>query len=319
MGESATASKPAPELLYYRPWQGSFRSSAAGVWPVARTSLGMLLQPRFFWVLYGLGLLIFLAFFFGQYLLALAQAQVDGADADTSFFMRALLPRLRKLLRLDGSPESYRQLFQYQGHMLMIILALAGSVVIGNDLRFGSLPYYLSKPLTREHYLLGKGLAVAFLINMLTTIPALILYLQYLLITPEGLAGIDVGGQVLLLIGILGYGLLLTVTLTVLLLATATWLRQTVPLIMAWATLFFFFRLLSSALVDGLHLNRHWRLIDLWNNLVLVGTVSLGLDPEQLRPSPQPPWGEAALILTGVCIACLTYLIRRIQAVEVVR
>jgi ABC-2 type transport system permease protein len=315
MGESA--SRPVPELLYYRPWQGSFRPPSAGVWPVARTALGLLLRPRFFWVLYACGLLIFLAFFFGQYLLALAQAQISGADADTSFFLRALLPRLRKVLRLDGSPESYRQLFQYQGHMLMIILALAGSIVIGNDLRFGSLPYYLAKPLSRGHYLLGKGLAVAFLVNMLTTIPALIIYLQYLLISPEGVG--DPRYQVALVFGILGYGLLLTMVLTILLLATATWLRQTVPLIMAWATLFFFFRLVAAALVDGLNLNRHWRLIDLWNDMVLVGSACLGLDPSRLRPPPQPPWGEAALILTGVCIVCLTYLIRRIQAVEVVR
>ena len=32
--------------------------------------------------------------------------------------------------------------------MVMIVLALAGSVLIGNDFRFGSLPFYLSKPLS---------------------------------------------------------------------------------------------------------------------------------------------------------------------------
>ena len=42
----------------------------------------------------------------------------------------------------------------------MIVLALAGSVLVGNDFRFGSLPFYLSKPLGRWHYVLGKCLAV---------------------------------------------------------------------------------------------------------------------------------------------------------------
>ncbi len=67
--------------------------------------------------------------------------------------------------------------------MVMIVLALAGSVLIGNDFRYGSLRVaYLSKPLSRRHYLLGKGLAVAVFINLLTTLPALALFVEYGLI-----------------------------------------------------------------------------------------------------------------------------------------
>ena len=51
----------------------------------------------------------------------------------------------------------------------MIVLALAGAVLVGNDFRFGSLPFYLSKPLGRWHYVLGKCLAVAVFVNLMTT------------------------------------------------------------------------------------------------------------------------------------------------------
>ena len=61
----------------------------------------------------------------------------------------------------------------------MIVLALAGSVLVGNDFRFGSLPFYLSKPLGRWHYVLGKCLAVAVFVNVMTTILALILLVEY--------------------------------------------------------------------------------------------------------------------------------------------
>ena len=54
------------------------------------------------------------------------------------------------------------------------------------------------------------------------------------------------------------------------LVATASWLRRTVPLIMAWTTLFLFLRLLASALVDGLHLNPV-AAVDLWNDTYVVG------------------------------------------------
>ena len=63
--------------------------------------------------------------------------------------------------------------------MVMVMLALAGSVLVGNDFQFGSLPFYLSKPLSSWHYLLGKCLAVAVFVNLMTTLPALVLFVQY--------------------------------------------------------------------------------------------------------------------------------------------
>jgi hypothetical protein len=122
-----------------------------------------------------------------------------------------------------------------------------------------------------------------------------------------------------LLLGILGYGLVLTVTLTLLLLATAIWLRRTVPLIMTWTALFFFCRSLATALVDKLQFSPRWRLIDLWNSTSLIGKVCLGIRARPGRPVMQPSWHEAALVLVGVSLLCLTYLIRRIRAVEIVK
>jgi ABC-2 type transport system permease protein len=308
-----------PELLHYRPWRGDFHPPVVSVWPIARVALASIFRRWMFWVIYLLGLLIFLLFFFGQYLLSWAQAQAGESSVRVGGLGRmnpSLLIRLfRDLLKLDGGPETYRNFFAYQGYIVMIVLALAGSILIGNDLRFGSLPYYLSKPLSRWHYLLGKGLAVAVFINLMTTIPAVILFVQWAML--ESWDYLYEGR--FLLLGILGYGLVLTVTLTLLLLATATWLRRTVPLIMTWTTLFFFCRLLSAALVDGLRFSPRWRLIDLWNSTYLIGNMCLGLDPRTIRPAHQPPWYEAALVLGGVCLLCLTYLIHRIRAVEIVR
>src|SRR5207249_7540779 len=80
-----------------------------------------------------------------------------------------------------------------------------------------------------------------------------------------------------LLLGILGYGLVLTFCLTLVLLATATWLRRTVPMIMVWTTFFLFLRLLGGALVDGLHYDARWRLIDLWHIRYVVGHAGVGV------------------------------------------
>jgi hypothetical protein len=168
-------------------------------------------------------------------------------------------------------------------------------------------------------------------INLMTTLPALILFVQYGLLASwryffsDGTAIPLGGGYALhlpvnpLLLGILGYGLVLTVCLSLLLLATATWLRKTVPMIMVWTTLFLFLRLLAASLVDGLHYDARWRLIDLWHSTYLVGNAMLGIPPYAISHAPQPQIWESSLVLGVVCLLCLTYLSFRIRAVEIVR
>jgi len=295
-----------PSLLHYRPWRGQLRDPAWSVWPIARVGLGIVLRRKLFWGLYALALLFFLMFFFGQYLLAYA---------DTMDLPPIILQQARGGLHLDGTGTMYRNFFRFQGSMVVIVLALAGSVLMGNDFQFGSLPFYLSKPLSPQHYLAGKFLAVAVLVNLVTTLPALILFAQYGLLTSWDyfLDNAD------LVAGIVAYGLVLTACLSLLLLAMAGWLRRTIPLIMAWTTLFFFLRQLAFALVYILGYDVRWRLIDLWNNTLLVGTACLGVPRDSIRPLPQPETYEAALVLGAVCTVCLIYLNLRIRAVEIVR
>jgi len=300
-----------PGLLYYRPWTGTFHAPWRSVWPIARVALGVMMRRRLFWVLYVAGMLIFLLFYFGQYLAAFAETVSGGEKGGTN--LRQLIHQF--LTFLNGSGETYRVFIHYQGYIVMIVLALAGAIVIGNDVRFGSLPFYLSKALAPRHYLLGKALAIAVFINLLTTLPALVLFLEFGLLYDYNYLWENYA----LLLGILGYGAVLTATLTLLLLATALWLRQTVPLIMLWTTLFVLCRFLAGALVGVLGLDPRWRLIDLWNNMFLVGNACLGMDPRTIKPSSQPTLLEASLVLVGVSVACLIYLIQRIRGVEVVR
>jgi ABC-2 type transport system permease protein len=321
-------------LLHYRPWRGEFRGPGRAVWPIARTALGMLLRRKLFWCLYAAGLLVFLMFFFGTFLLDWAQTQLGNMPFKLSVRQRQfssgdLIRNVQKGLQvLNGSRETFSYFFLYQGAILMVVLALAGSVLVGNDFHFGSLPFYLSKPVSRWHYILGKCLAVGVVVNLLTTLPALALFVQHGLDeweyftdpdffwrtnTGSGPAGLP------LLLGVLGYGLLLTVCLSVMLVATACWVRRTMPMIMVWTTAFVFCRLLAELLVDGLQYDERWRLIDLWNNLRLVGFTMLGVEWRDIRPAPQPPVHEAALVLGVVCALCLTYLNLRTRAVEIVK
>jgi ABC-type transport system involved in multi-copper enzyme maturation permease subunit len=288
-------------------------------WPIARVALEQLFRYRLFWALYGLALMVFLMYFFGQYIFAWAATQggdvaLRGQDR-LVVKLRPIGLAMSKALAFNGSAETFRNFFWYEASTLMIVLALAGSVLIGNDFRFGSLSFYLSKPISRWHYLLGKGLAVAIFLNLFTTLPAILLFVQYGLLDSWEYF-LDDGH---LLVGILAYGMLLTATLTVILLALAAWLQRTVPLIMAWTTLFVFCPLMSRAMVERLNLSPRLRLFDLWNCTYVIGNRLLGIAQDAIKPSPQPAAWEAALVLSGATLLCLIYLVLRVRAVEVVQ
>jgi ABC-type transport system involved in multi-copper enzyme maturation permease subunit len=305
-------------LLHYRPWRGQFRSPVLCVWPIARVGLALIFRRKLFWGLYALALMMFLLFFFGQYLLAWAESQMGESSVPVMGLKanpRWLVQFFREFLKLNGTGESYRTFMALQGHIVMVVLALAGSVLVGNDVQHGSLPFYLSKPVSSWHYLLGKMLAVGVFVNLMTTLPALVLFVQYGLL--ESWDYFADNWQ--LAAGILGYGLVITVSLSLLLVATASWLRRTVPLVMTWTTVFVFLRLLSRAMVEELHYDARWRLLDLWNSALLVGNYLLSVVPRAGHSPPEPEWYEGALVLGGVCALCLTYLTLRIRAVEIVR
>jgi hypothetical protein len=324
-------------VLHYRPWRSQFHSPGFSIWPIARISLWMIFRRKLFWVLYAIGLLMFLMFFFGQYMLAFAESQAAEASVRVGVVRTdptRIIALLRGFLKLDGHGEMYRTFFWWQGYMVMAVLALTGSILVGNDFHVGALPFYLSKPLGRWHYLLGKCLAVAVFVNLMTTLPALVLFVQYgfldswdyfvqdgYVLTHLQFGNWETDIRLLnpLFFGILGYGLVLTVCLSLLLVATASWLRRTVPMIMIWTTFFYLFRLLAQTLVDRLQYPLGWRLVDMWNNMYVVGSALLGLTPLGWRTERQPSAVEASLVLGGVCLICLIYLNRRIRAVEIVQ
>jgi ABC-type transport system involved in multi-copper enzyme maturation permease subunit len=307
---------PTDSLLRYRPWRGQFFPPWAASAAMARVGLRLMLRRKLFWALYALAALVFFFFFYGQYMVVWIKLQT--AEQTVTF---AGLPvkagevaKFLDILALDGSGKTFASFIWFQGYISMIVLALAGAVLVGNDFHHGSLSFYLSKPLGRRHYVLGKALGAAVFVNLLTTLPAIILYVQAGMLYDWQIYYLD---HLRELAGILGYGAVLTVTLSLLLVATAVWLRRTMPLVMVWAGIFVLARGLAAFLVEGRRLDPNWKLIDLWNDLYRVGLWLLDVPPNPKAP-PEPATWAAALVVAGVCVACLLYLRRRIEAVEVV-
>jgi hypothetical protein len=318
--------------LHYRSWQGSFRPAIWSVWPIARVALGVLLRRRLFWFLYAFTLLLFLMFFFGFYLFAWAESRPElakiqiGKANPSQQDVQKFLRRTRGIL--NGGQDTFQVFFAYQGAMVVVTLALVGATLVGGDFASRAVPFYLAKPISRWHYIAGKCIAVAVVVTLITTVPALGLFAQHACDDWEYAVNADYfldsgvsrsPAGMPLLFGVLGHGAVFAVVLSLLLVATASWMRRTIPLIMVWMSLFFFLRMVARLLVEGLKYDARWRLLDLWNDMCLVGQWCLAIDHETIRPLPQPEYWEAAVVLAGVCVACLIFLSRRTRAIEVVR
>jgi ABC-2 type transport system permease protein len=311
-------STPTDSLLRYRPWRGTFRPPLFAAGAIARAGLQVLLRRKLFWAVYALAGLVFFFYFYMQYLVIWVQQQAGDRTAVVGG-MTIRLGEFTKLLErvnLNGTGHTFANFIWFEGYVALIVLALAGAVLVGNDFHHGSLPFYLSKPIGRRHYLLGKMLGVGAFVNLLTTLPALVLWWQ---------AGLLYGWQSYylsnfhLLLGILGYGAVVTVTLSLLLVATAVLVRRTVPLVMVWCGVFVLCRVVARFLAEVQGLGPTWRLIDLWNDLYLIGLYLLQADRSEAKTGfEQPEVWQAALVVAGVCGAALLYLRGRIRAVEIV-
>jgi ABC-type transport system involved in multi-copper enzyme maturation permease subunit len=309
---------PTDALLRYRPWTGELRPPAFASVAMARFALRLLLRRKLFWAVYSLAALVFFFYFYMQYLVVWVQQQA----ADKTAMVAGVPVRISEFTKfldrfnLNGTAHTFANFIWFEGYVAMIVLALAGAVLVGNDFHHGSLPFYLSKPIGRRHYVLGKVLGVGAFVNLITTLPALVLFIQAGLLYDWRTYYLD---NWRLLVGILGYGAVLTTTLGLLLVATAVMVRRTVPLVMIWVGVFVLGRALGGFLAEVQRLGPTWRLLDLWNDLYLIGLFLLGADIAPAKTGfDQPPVWQAAAVCAAVCGGSWLYLRRRVRAVEIV-
>lgn len=304
-------------LLRYRPWRGAFGGPQRASLALARTSLRLMLRKKAFWALFALAGMIFFFFFYGQYLIVWVGLQAGQQSMSLGGIPVRMdgLTKFLDRLNLNGSPQTFANVIWFEGYILTIVLALAGSILIGNDVHHGSLPYYLSKPIDRRHYLFGKCLAVGMLVNLLTTIPAIILYIQAGLLYDWTTYYIDHFRQ---LFGIFAVGLLITLVLGVLLTAVAVRVRHTVPLVMVWTGLFVLLPIIGRWLVEGPQFHPIWRTMDLWNDIYLVSLWILDADFTEIKPDRNPTVWQASLAIGIVVMIAMLTLRTRVKAIEVV-
>jgi len=287
------------EVGGYRAWDGVQTSPWRGCVAIVRSSLALILKRWVFWILIGLGLLNFLFNFAFVYLKATLTIRNEGFG------------RFLDSYRVTGSGEAYTDFMFAQATITALLLAFAGSTLIGADYRHGGMVFYLSRRIERRHYVCAKLASVAAVVTLITTVPALVLYIEYGTLKSSLDYFLD---SPQILVGILGYGAVLAVVQSLLLFAIAAWVPRTVPLVMSWLGIFVLLEALAESL-RAINDNPRWRLLGFWDDMRRVGEWCFGSYEEGTIPTVP----DCLLVLGLLCAVCLVLIVCRVRAIEVVR
>ncbi len=138
----------------YRPYRGLLSSHALRWWTITRSGIQQLLAKRIFLVM--LTLTFFPPVVFGF------QIWFSHQFPDQQF------------VKIDNT--LFRNLMEIQLFWFLILGIYPGTGLIANDLRWNAIQLYLSKPLTKIDYVVGKlAILVTFLLGV-TLVPCLLLF-----------------------------------------------------------------------------------------------------------------------------------------------
>jgi ABC-2 type transport system permease protein len=292
---------------HYKPYAGTLTPSRTRFLIPARYALETLFQSR---------LLI-------GFLMACCIFPVIGA---VTIYLRYNLPAL-ELMRIDPSEivpmnaEFFAIFLGVQGSFAFLLTAYAAPGLVAPDLSNNALPLYLSRPISRAEYILGKMAVLCIPLSCVTWIPGVLLWL-----IEAGLDQTGWGAKNLHLLTAVFVGSWLWILLLCLVgLAISAWVRWKVA---ASASLFgvFFVSSAFGAIVNevmdttyGSLLNMGQLVGRIWARMLHTGgrRSFIGEMFDLPTAGDVPLWAVLAS-LAAICGACVWMLEKKLRAKETV-
>jgi ABC-2 type transport system permease protein len=134
---------------------------------------------------------------------------------------------------------------------VMVVMLMVGPGLISQDLRYNALPLYFSRPVTRMDYFLGKLGVVGVFLGMVTVAPAVIAWVLGVLVSLDFTVVFDTGR---VLLGIIGYGLVATLSAGLLVLAMSSLSRNS-RYVGAFCAGFWFVSMAVFGALEGAHMS----------------------------------------------------------------
>jgi len=138
----------------------------------------------------------------------------------------------------------------------MIVILLVGPSLISQDLRFNAMPLYFSRPIRRIDYFIGKLGIIGYFLGLVLIVPSLVAYLLGMLFSLDLSIIPDTFP---LLLACIGYGLLMTLSAGLLILALSSLSRSSRYVGLFWLGIWFVTSIVGSVL-EGV--NREQRMHD---------------------------------------------------------
>ena len=273
--------------------QGYRRYEARGAlrtlrfWPITREALKLLAGRRAFLMLIGASWLQF-------------------AGRVVQLLVVSRFPDAARVAPIDG--RLFGDFLNQQVFWVLLVSTFAGAGLVANDLRTGAILVYLSRPLTRRDYILGK-LGVLLALNLgITLVPGLLLYAVGLGLASERYLA---WGQAWIAPAIVLQSIAISAAIGLLALAVSSLSRSARVAALSFFGLVFGLQVVQGILVRIVR--AEWATpLSPWANLEALAARLFDL-PAQADAR------IAALVLALVMAASLLVLRARVRAVEIVR
>ena len=229
------------------------------------------------------------------------------------FFVRAvqmyLAANVPQASFLEPTPGTFREYLDQQSIFVFFITIYVGAGLIANDRRANALQIYLSKPLTRVEYVIGKLVTLLILLAAVTLVPALLLLVLQILFAGNFTF---MRANLFLFPAITLFSTILMLVSAFAMLALSSLSKSRRFVAIMYAGLIFFSAAMFQAL-RGITGGRTWALISPEDVLDVVGAVIFRIPGSTTIPM----W--AALLHIAVIIAVAVWVLeRRVRGVEVV-
>lgn len=280
--------------LGYRPYEGARLPPANNTWVMLRHGLARA------WASWLVKIAIFLSLgpllVFAVYVaLRLWVTRSMGAGAEG-------------IPEFDGT-EPLRYLYSSETWLAVSLLTLgAGAPAIAEDLTFRAFQFYFAKPVTPEQYYGGRALAVAIPIFGITFLPALLVDVVMVVMSPVESATEMLG----LLLPCLVYSLILAIVMGAGSVAISSLSKSRALTMSAWVLCFVVPHALA-AVVDAIG---HWPWLYLGSFTGLLGVVADALF--HVETESQLHWYHAALVLGVFVAGSIALSLHRLRRAEVI-
>jgi ABC-type transport system involved in multi-copper enzyme maturation permease subunit len=210
---------------------------------------------------------------------------------------------------LAVSPQMFRDFLAQQNFFVFIITVYVGAGLIANDRRANALQIYLSKPLMRSEYIVGK-LAVLFTFLILVTlVPSILLLILQVMF--DG-SFVFLKNNLFVIPAVVAGSLVQVIVASFTMLALSSLSKSARYVGILYVGITFFTSAIYGALYAITGSSR-------------VSWISISANVEQvvdvvfrLKPRYATPWQVSLLVIIGLVAVSISVLERRVRGVEVV-